>query len=239
MALKRKEESVRSEKILLVEDEDSLAIGLQYNLEEEGYLVKCVKDGRAAVQAFEGEDFDLIILDLMLPFLDGFEVAKRIRRESLQVPILIITARSGLEDKKRGFDIGVDDYLVKPFHLDELLLRVKRMLQRKRWYRPAGHLTHFRFGDNEVDFETLVARGKRGTFKLTSQEARLLSYLIENRGRVLSRSEILKEVWNMDSEMETRTVDNFMVRLRKYFEEDPKKPRFFRSIRGSGYIFES
>ncbi len=226
------------EKILLVEDEDSLAIGLQYNLEEEGYEVFLAKDGRMALEMFGARDYDLIILDIMLPYLDGFEVAKKIREKSNMVPILILTAKSRIEDKIEGFQRGADDYLLKPFHLEELILRVKRMLERKRWYRNYDGLKIIRFGENEVDFETLRCVGVSGNFRLTAQEADFLKYLYENRGRIVTRKELLSEVWGVDSDIETRTIDNFVVRFRKYFEKDPKNPKYFKSVRGKGYMFE-
>ncbi len=226
------------EKILLVEDEDSLAIGLQYNLEEEGYRVFLAKDGKMALDMFEERDYDLIILDIMLPYLDGFEVARRIREKSNMVPILILTAKSRIEDKIEGFQRGADDYLLKPFHLEELILRVKRILERKKWYRNYDGLKSIEFGGNKVNFETLMVKGINGEFRLTSQEADFLKFLYENKGRVVSRKEILSEVWGMDSNIETRTIDNFIVRFRKYFEENPKDPVYFRSVRGKGYIFD-
>ncbi len=224
-------------KILLVEDEDSLAIGLAYNLMEEGYSVQVASDGRSALEQFSRENYDLIILDIMLPYLDGFEVAGRIRKISEQVPILMLTAKSGIDDRVKGLEIGADDYLVKPFHLDELLLRVRGMFRRKRWYKSRTLSPEYHFGNIKVNFDTLSCKTPEGELKLTVQEALLLRYFLDNRGRVLWRREILKDVWGLQPGVETRTVDNFVSRLRKYFEENPKKPHYLQSRRGAGYIF--
>lgn len=224
--------------ILLVEDEESLAVGLEFNLSDEGYLVIWVVDGRQALEKFKREKIDLIVLDIMLPYMDGFEVAKRIRQENAQIPILMLTARTGVQDRIRGLETGADDYMSKPFHLDEFLLRIKGMLRRKEWYHvAASDAPSAIFGDNEVDFENLTARTAEQNINLTVHEAMLLKYLIENKGKVVSRKELLENVWNTSSEAETRTVDNFIVRLRKYFEPNPNKPMYFHSVRGVGYQF--
>lgn len=226
--------------ILLVEDEDALAIGLEFNLSAEGYRVTRVADGLAAVEQIQSSVFDLVILDIMLPFLDGFAVAEKIRAKDPQMPILILTARTELKDRIRGLEIGADDYLTKPFHLDELLLRVKGMLKRKKWYKQATEMMPvYRFGSNEINFDNLTCRTRAKTFHLTAHEAMLLKYLIDHENKVVSRKELLEEVWNLKSDIETRTVDNFIVRLRKYFESNPEKPVFIRSVRGVGYIFTS
>ena len=236
-ALKKKNITEEPDSILLVEDEDSLAIGLTYNLIEEGYEVKVARDGKLALEIFKEGNFDLIILDIMLPYINGFEVARRVRTISEQIPILMLTAKAGVNDRIKGLEIGADDYLVKPFHLDELLLRVKGMIKRKSWYRRKRESIIYRFDDITVNFDTLVCKTLKGEVKLTVQEVLLLRYFIDNRGRVLSRKEILKNVWGIQSEMETRTVDNFIARLRKYFEKDPKKPQYLQSRRSAGYIF--
>ena len=225
-------------RILLVEDEKNLAHSLKYNLNEEGYSVVPAIDGEAAVSEFSESEFDLVILDIMLPKLDGFEVLKKIRASSLQTPVLVLTARSSIADRVLGLEIGADDYLTKPFHLAELLLRVKGMLRRKKWYKETScELQKYIFGDNIIDFDKLTAvRGKR-VIHLTSLEASLLSYFIANQGEILTREEILVNVWNIDSDTETRTVENFIVRLRKYFEPAPAKPIYFKTIRGTGYLF--
>lgn len=227
-------------KILLVEDEESLAVGMQFNLEAEGYAVRRAGDGRQALEMFAAGDFDLIILDIMLPFVDGFAVAAHVRETAPQLPILMLTARAKVEDRVRGLEIGADDYLTKPFHLEELLARVRGMLRRKQWYR-AGNETAapFSFGPNSINFATLECRAGKKSFRLTYHEAMVMKYLIERQDQIVSRKELLENVWNISSEVETRTVDNFIVRLRKYFEPDPKNPTYIKSVRSAGYIFSA
>jgi len=225
-------------RILLVEDEQTLAIGLEYNLSEEGYVVVRAEDGRQALNYFESQEFDLIILDIMLPYYNGFDVAKKIREKSPQIPILILTARTTALDRVHGLEIGADDYLTKPFHLAELLLRVKGMLKRKSWYKSVTRSQPiYRFGENEINFENLTGRSGNREFQLTPHEAMVLQYFIENKGKIVSRKELLENVWDINSEIETRTVDNFIVRLRKYFEPNPAKPIYFKSVRSAGYMF--
>ena len=225
--------------ILLVEDEESLALGLEYNLSEEGYRVVRAADGVEALERFDPERTDLVILDLMLPRLDGFAVAERIRDISPQTPILVLTARTTPADRVRGLELGADDYLAKPFHLKELLLRVQGMLKRKKWYRRNSAPAIGRIGDSEIDFHTLLATAKGQTFRLTPLEASLVRYFMANAGRVVSRKELLESVWKTAGELHTRTVDNFIVRLRRYFEPDPARPIYFRNVRGAGYLFRS
>jgi two-component system alkaline phosphatase synthesis response regulator PhoP len=225
-------------RILLVEDEESLAIGLEYNLKEEGYAVTLAADGKQAVDCFLSESFDLVLLDIMLPYLDGFQVAEKMREKDPQIPILMLTARSGLKDRLKGLEIGADDYMIKPFHLDELLLRVKGMLRRKQWYQTRTRENPVvRLGSHTVHFDTLTCQSGKHTFQLTAREAMVLKYMIEHPDRIISRQELLKNVWQIHSEVETRTVDIFIARLRKYFELDPKKPRYFKSVRSAGYMF--
>jgi DNA-binding response OmpR family regulator len=224
--------------ILLVEDEESLAIGLEYNLMEEGYTVIRAAHGREALERYDPDHIDLIILDVMLPHMDGYEVAEKIRTQSPQVPILMLTARRGVENRIRGLETGADDYMTKPFHLRELLLRIQGMLKRSTWYREhTATPEEITFGSNAVNFNTLLCTSFKKNFRLTPLEADLMRYLYENSGRVLSRRELLKEVWKSTSRVETRTVDNFIRRLRKYFESDPKNPRYFKNVRGAGYVF--
>jgi DNA-binding response OmpR family regulator len=226
-------------RILIVEDEDSLAIGLEFNLSEEGYHVRIASDGKQALKYVQEDSYDLIILDVMLPYMDGFTVAEKIREKLPQMPILMLTARTAVKDRIRGLETGADDYLTKPFHLQELLLRIRGMLKRKKWYQHASAMSPvYRFGDNEVNFENLTCRSGKKEMKLTAHEAMFLRYLIDNTGRVISRKEILEKVWNLNSEVETRTIDNFVVRLRKFFEPDPSKPVYIKSVRGIGYQFE-
>ena len=174
----------------------------------------------------------------MLPFIDGFEIAQRIRDVSPQMPILMLTARTAAVDKIRGLELGADDYLTKPFHLKELMLRVKGMLKRKMWYmQTASTVPKYKFGRNEVDFENLTAHNGREHIQLTQQEAMVLKYLIDNKNKIVSRKELLEKVWHTNPDIETRTVDNFIVRLRKYFEPDPSEPVYIKSVRGAGYTF--
>ncbi len=231
-------ETTRKDKVLLVEDEESLAIGLEYNLNEEGYEVVRAGDGERAIELFDAEDIDLVILDIMLPRIDGFGVAEHIRENSPQMPILMLTARTAPADRIRGLETGADDYLAKPFHLKELLLRVRGMLKRKSWYQAhIGSETLFTFGDIEIDFSLLKAKTPAGEMRITPLEGMLLRYLTSNPLRIISRRELLENVWHSTSDIETRTVDNFVLRLRKYFEPDPAHPVFFRSVRGAGYLF--
>ncbi|MGK9476913.1 response regulator transcription factor [Melioribacter sp. OK-6-Me] len=232
-------EELKGKRILLIEDEESLAIGLEFNLREEGYIVDWAKNGREGIEKITNENYDLIIIDLMLPYHDGFEITKLIRNKDIQMPILILTARSSAEDKIRGFNYGADDYVVKPFNLKELLLRIERMLKRKSWYKNLEKTGEtFQFGNNKVNFINLECTSGKKKFRLTPKEAMLLKYFVENRSRIISRKELLENVWNLHSDVETRTVDIFVSRLRRYFELDPDNPAYFKSVRGMGYIFE-
>jgi len=230
--------SFKGLKILLAEDEETLAVGLEYNLNDEGYTVDWAKDGKQALHFFETRNYDLLILDIMLPYLDGFEIAKRVRTKSPQMPILMLTARTSSEDKVRGLELGADDYMTKPFHLEELLLRIKGMLKRKHWYKTAVELSPiYKFGKNVVNFENFKCKSSYKEFELTQREAMLLKYLIERKGKIVSRKELLENVWHITAEVETRTVDNFISRLRKYFEPDPDNPVYIKGIRSAGYEF--
>jgi two-component system, OmpR family, alkaline phosphatase synthesis response regulator PhoP len=227
-----------SSRILLVEDELNLARPLQFNLEQEGYEVQSTPSGKEALALHLREPFDLIILDLMIEEIDGFEVARQLRQHDQKLPIIMLTARSAAEDRIHGLELGADDYMIKPFHLRELLLRVERMLERTKWYAaenpPPRTLT---VGSYEVDLENLSGAGPRGRLQLTVLEADLLKTLTSQPNHVFSRGELLEKVWGYNSEVETRTVDNFIVRLRKHFEEEPEQPRHFISLRGKGYMF--
>jgi len=234
------DKSFINKRILLVEDEESLAVGLKYNLEEEGYTVDRAKDGREALKQFKLKKFDLIILDIMIPYINGFEVAEEVRQTDPQIPILILTARSAAGDKIKGLESGADDYLAKPFHLTELLLRVKGMLKRKAWYQKvSSEQPVYKFGDNEINFENFNCKCGNKEFTLTAHEAMVMKYLIENKGKIVSRKELLENVWHMNPDVETRTVDNFIARLRKYFEPNPSNPVYIKSVRSAGYVFEN
>lgn len=229
----------KESKILLVEDEETLALGLEFNLTDEGYKVEWARDGKQAMTFFKTKEYDLIILDIMLPFFDGFEIAKFIRAQKPQIPILMLTARTTPEDKVKGLELGADDYMTKPFHLDELLLRIKGMLKRKMWYKTSSETQPvYKFGNNEIDFENLNAKCASKKIILTQREAMLLKYLVDNKGKIISRKELLENVWHLSSDIETRTVDIFISRLRKYFEPDTVNPKYILSVRSAGYTFK-
>ncbi|MFH5805352.1 response regulator transcription factor [Alienimonas sp. DA493] len=245
--------SDRAPRLLVVEDERAIAEGLRFNFEADGYAVTVAGDGPSALAAFEsakaksGSDgaFDGIILDLMLPGMSGYEICRTIRRTDPAVPILMLTARTLTEDKIGGFDAGADQYVTKPFVLPELLARVRAMLARPRPAppeEPSGREPVREFGDVSVDFDAFrltVARGdKSRTHDLTTQEAALLRLFAENPGRVLPRQEILREVWPPDADVTPRTIDNFVLRLRRMVEPDPSDPKYLVSVRGTGYRFE-
>lgn len=228
----------KENKILLVEDEKHLAKGLSYNLEKEGYKVTVAEDGLAALDCLGKKEYDMMILDLMLPKLGGLEVIKKVRETNIRFPVLMLTAKTTDEDRTFGLEAGADDYITKPFHLPELLLRVKGILRRKDWYQePVRKLEYFEFGKMWVDFNTGKARGCEGEFYLTSKEVLVMNLLIANRGKVVSREELLEKVWGYSPNTETRTVDNFISRLRKYFEKKPQKPRYIITVREKGYRF--
>lgn len=225
-------------RILLVEDEETLAVGLEYNLNAEGYSTEWAKNGREAVDYFTKGNFDLIILDIMLPYLDGFEVAEIIRKSDPRIPILMLTAKAASADKVKGLEKGADDYLTKPFHLQELLLRISGMLKRKSWYQNSIEKQPvYEFGNNKINFENLICIHNNKELRITPHEAMVLKYLIDHKGELVTRKELLENVWHINPEIETRTVDIFVARLRKYFEIDPSNPVYFKSIRGAGYSF--
>ena len=232
-------DTFKGSRILLVEDEETLAVGLEYNLNEEGYHIKWAKNGREAVDLFNKNKFDLIVLDIMLPYLNGFEVAEIIRQSDPQMPILMLTAKTAADDRVKGLEMGADDYITKPFHLRELLLRIEGMLKRKSWYKNFSSLQPlYEFGTNKINFENLVCCHNEKEFRITQYEAMVLKYLIEHKGEIISRKELLENVWHVNPDIETRTVDIFIARLRKYFEYDPGNPVYIKSIRSAGYIFE-
>lgn len=229
--------------ILIVEDEQHLAIGIKYNLEAEGYRVTAVGDGPSALALLgDRSDVDLVILDLMLPGMSGYDVCEQLRVAGRDIPVLILSARTLTEDRTRGFDVGADQYLSKPFDLDELLSRVKNLLilhsRRSLGARPVKQpLKRFTIGKSEIDFETFEVLTGDTAVRLTQMEMKLIRYFIENPSRVIPRYELLENVWETVGTINTRAPDQFIRRLRKIFEADPSKPRHFLTIRDAGYRF--
>jgi two-component system alkaline phosphatase synthesis response regulator PhoP len=227
--------------VLVVEDDPHLAAGVVENLRLEGFTVHHVGDGRAALDWLRRERCELVVLDVMLPFIDGLTVCRTIRSEGNNTPVLFLTARGDPQDRIHGLEAGGDDYLAKPFHLHEFLLRVRAILRRWEWYQtasasPAGAV--LRFGGNEVDFRAFRARSFTGaTQELTEKEAMILKVLAEHPGEIVSREDLLERVWGYDVFPSTRTVDNFILRLRKRFERDPAQPKHFLTVWGVGYRF--
>jgi two-component system, OmpR family, alkaline phosphatase synthesis response regulator PhoP len=225
--------------ILLVEDEENLQEALKLNLELEEYEVTSVYDGVEALKAVDQEHFDLIILDVMLPELDGISVCERIRLENNDIPILILSAKNSSADRVLGLKKGADDYLTKPFNLEELLLRVSKLVKKSQSIaerKPLGD--NYQFGKNNVDFKALECTTREGKkITLTKKEMMLLKLLIENKNEVVTREKILQAVWGYNVYPTTRTIDNFILNFRKYFEEDSRNPKYFHSVRGVGYKF--
>jgi len=227
-------------RLLIVEDEKNLAKGMKFNFELEGYDVDVVGDGAEAVARLlpgaASPRYDLVILDVMLPGMDGFAVADRTRQAGNYVPILMLTAKSLPADVVHGLEVGADDYLAKPFDLPVLLARVKGLLRRRDWARgDAGELETARIGEARADFRNFQITTGGQAFPLTLLEAMLLKLLVQNAGRVVSKGEILEKVWNVSADTQTRAVDNFIVRLRRYVEPDPRFPRHLLTVRGAGY----
>jgi len=234
-------------RILVVEDEPHLAEGLKLNLSIKGYDVMIAEDGISGLEKWKAWRPDLIVLDIMLPGIDGWSVLQSVRLEDERIPVLILSAKGDSDDKVKGFSYGADDYLAKPFNLEEFLLRVERLLTRVSWHQGENDgngnglstLPHiYRFGDNIINFETLTANVPDGQIALTEQEAKLLKLFVAHRGKPLSRSKLLQIGWGYARGTTTRTVDNFIVRFRKYFENNPQKPVYFKSLRSVGYIFD-
>ncbi len=226
-------------RILLVEDEEHLQEAIKLNLELEGFKVVAVANGIEAVKTFKQERFNLVVLDVMLPELDGFGVCESIRLHNSSVPILFLSAKNASEDKIQGLRRGADDYMTKPFNLEEFLLRVNGLVKRGLSQEEKKEINDvFRFEGNEINFKTFEIIGKdKKPIRLTKKEIALLKLLIERRNEVVSREHILESVWGYDIYPSTRTVDNFILAFRKYFEPDPKEPKYFFSIRGVGYKF--
>ncbi len=224
-------------RILIVEDESDLAELLKLNLESEGFRVTLALHGAIAINLLKTESFDLIIMDIMMPSMDGLTATHHIRLSSNNVPILILSAGSTAQDRINGLRSGADDYMSKPFEMEELVLRVEKILMRAHREDPVINYMEFEFGGNYVNFNSYEAKGVNGEFKLTKKEAQLLRLLIEKKNMVVSREEILKTVWGYTVFPSTRTIDNFILAFRKYFETDIKNPRYFLSHRGLGYKF--
>ncbi|HEY6763195.1 MAG TPA: response regulator transcription factor [Candidatus Sulfotelmatobacter sp.] len=243
-------------RVLVVEDEAHLAQGLRFNLEAEGYSAEVVGDGESATERLLGqkENFDAVVLDIMLPGKDGFSVVSELRAARNYVPVLMLTARGRPEDVLKGFASGADDYLPKPFDLSILLARLQGLLRRREWLRSApveersdaasmadpgsiGDFGQFSFAGKTIDFGTLELRTSEGVIQLTLMESQLLRHLVQNDGRVVSRKQILEEVWGLHEDTDTRAIDNFIVRLRRYIEADPAQPRHLLTVRGVGYRF--
>jgi len=241
-------------RVLVVEDEAHLAQGLRFNLEAEGYAAEVVGDGEAATDRLleKKENFDAVVLDIMLPGKDGFSVVSELRAARNYVPVLMLTARGRPEDVLKGFASGADDYLAKPFDLSILLARLQGLLRRSQWTRggraqgsgearadvdSVDDFGTFSFGGKTIDFGALELRSGETTIHLTLMESELLRHLVRNDGHIVSRKQILEEVWGLHEDTDTRAIDNFVVRLRRYIEEDPANPRHLLTVRGVGYRF--
>jgi DNA-binding response OmpR family regulator len=241
--------------VLIVEDEKHLADGLRFNLEAEGYTVDIVGDAEAAQSLLlsQNRSYDVVVLDVMLPGMDGFSLASHLRESGQFVPILMLTARGEAEDVLRGFEAGADDYLPKPFELSVLTARLHALLRRREWFHRDSlenrdqtvtsarepNRTSFNFSGRTIDFESLELRSAGQTVQLTLMEADLLRYLVNHEGKVVSRRAILEDVWGLREDTDTRAIDNFIVRLRKYIEDEPSSPKHVLTVRGVGYRFVS
>ena len=223
-------------RILLAEDEESIRELVKMNLEIEGYEVVTANNGKKAVQHFHEQHFDLLLLDVMMPEIDGFHVAEQVRLTNMDVPIIMLTAKDSPQDRITGLKRGADDYLTKPFNFEELMLRIQKLLQRTV-KSPENTPETVTFNGNTVNFITYEAQTKQGEKILTKKEAMLLKLLIDRKNEVVSRQQILQSVWGYDVYPSTRTIDNFILSFRKYFEDNPSEPKTFLSIRGVGYKF--
>ncbi len=229
-----------TEHILIVEDEQHLAVGIKFNLEAEGYRVTHVSDGSSALNLIQHDpdDVDLLILDLMLPGMSGYAVCQALRDQSWDNPVLILSARTLSDDRKRGFDVGANQYMTKPFELDELISRVRNLLTHHRPRTDASPaIEQYEFGNAKIDFNTFEVVCDGSPARMTQLEMKLLQYFIRHEGRVIPRHELLENVWNMPGHVQTRAPDQFIRRLRKTFESDPANPRHFLTIRDAGYRF--
>lgn len=230
--------------ILIVEDERHLADGLRFNLEADGFDVETAYDGEEALQTLENKSFDVIVLDVMMPKMNGFDVARKLRDNENFTPILMLTALSKPEDVLNGFEAGADDYLPKPFELAIFQARLNGLLRRRRWFalennpsQPGSESEVVFINGRKIDFENLGLQCGDETIHLTLMEAKLLRYLIEKEGKPVSRKTILEEVWGLHEDTDTRAIDNFIVRLRRYLENEPEKPKILQTVRGIGYRF--
>jgi len=230
-------------RVLIVEDEEHLAAGLRFNLEAEGYDAVVAGSGEAAIETLlSANGFDLVVLDVMLPGIDGFEVVKRLRAAGNYMPVLMLTARGQAKDVLRGLSAGADDYLPKPFDLEILVARIQGLLRRKEWARKQesegqAEAAEYVFGDNRLDFERQLIGRNGAEQPLTLMEVNLLRHFIRNEGNNVSRKALLEEVWGVREDTDTRAIDNFVVRLRRYIEDDPAKPKHLLTVRGVGYRF--
>jgi DNA-binding response OmpR family regulator len=228
--------------VLIVEDEQHLAAGLQFNLEAEGHTAAIAADGERALHLLldERRPFDVVVLDAMLPGKDGFAVATELRRAGQFVPILMLTALGRADDVLHGFEAGADDYLTKPFDLSILLARIRSLLRRRRWNESAPEESStdlLSFAGRTLDFASMEVRAQGRSYKLTQMECELLRYLVKNAGRAVSRRAILEDVWGLHEDTDTRAIDNFIVRLRRYIEDRPAAPQYLVTVRNIGYKF--
>ena len=225
-------------RILLAEDEEHIHDIIKLNLEAEGYEVVATTNGVDALRAFKEQRFDLAVLDIMMPDVDGLQVCEQIRLEDVEMPVLFLTAKDSTQDKILGLKKGADDYITKPFNLEEFLLRIKNLLKHNNKIdKSVSPMVSYKFGNNEIDFVTYKAKTPQGEINLTKKEIKLLKLLITRKNEVVSREQILQTVWGYDVYPTTRTIDNFILSFRKHFEEDQKHPQHFFSVRGVGYKF--
>lgn len=223
-------------RILLVEDEENIRDIVKMNLEMEGYEVITAGDGKRAIKLTKDQHFDLLILDIMIPEINGIQVCEQVRLRNATVPIIFLTAKDNPADKIEGLKRGADDYVTKPFNLEEFLLRVNNLIRRSS-RKEDNDAYIYQFDEFQINFQSYTAKGREGDFQLTNKEVLLLKLLIDRKGEVVSREQILQTVWGYDVFPSTRTIDNFILSFRKYFESDPKNPKYFHSVRGVGYKF--
>jgi DNA-binding response OmpR family regulator len=224
-------------RILVIEDDRNMALGLEFNLKSEGFEVRVCTDGESGLEALESSAFDLLVLDWMMPGIDGIGVLRKLRARNVKMPILLLTARNGKEDIVEGLDAGADDYLTKPFDLNILLARIRSLLRSRSWMTAKDSADEAAFGNARINFETFDAEVGGKAVRLSYKEAMIMKLFWEKRGQVVTREELLQKVWGIEGYIQSRTVDNHIVQLRKIFEENPKHPRLILSIHGSGYKF--